>query len=213
MSCFRRLRRGRTQRLTGSRPSQATTWLEFLGSQVSPDPPTAFNLCFGCERGMATDCWSPGPGGQAESPLAGNCLRRTGGSYPAGARWFESGPFSEGCGLRQRPDGHRDDCDKTIGLNEKSRHAVGAKPRCRAYLSRTVGGVIRRTHDLLDVPAEDLAALGRAAHEWARNRISHREAIRHILLSTVYPDIERPPSDPWDRLPGPWISKGLAKAR
>jgi len=76
-------------------------------------------------------------------------------------------------------------------------------PESGLYLESSVGGVIRRTAELLNGPAESLAGRGRAAHAWARKRISHREALRH-MLSTVFPEIERPPADPWDALPGPW---------
>ena len=61
-------------------------------------------------------------------------------------------------------------------------------PEAGLFLEPTVGGVIRRTHELLELPAEELVALGRGAHEWARKRISHREAVRH-MLSMVFTEI------------------------
>lgn len=72
------------------------------------------------------------------------------------------------------------------------------------FLESTVGGVIRRTHDLLALPESELNGAGIAAYEWAKGRISHREAIRH-MLSIAVPHIDRPPADPWDALPGPWV--------
>lgn len=39
-----------------------------------------------------------------------------------------------------------------------------------------------------------------AGYEWARGRLSDREAARHIM-STVEPSIRRPPAEPWDQLP------------
>jgi len=42
--------------------------------------------------------------------------------------------------------------------------------------------------------------LGRAAHRWAKGRVSHREAVR-FMLSTIWDDIEPPPVDPWARIP------------
>lgn len=77
------------------------------------------------------------------------------------------------------------------------------------FLEPSVGRVIRKTNELLERPADELIELGRAAHRWARNRVSHREAVRH-MLSRVFGDVEPPPPDPWGRLPGPWpVTKRL----
>ncbi len=50
---------------------------------------------------------------------------------------------------------------------------------------------------------DELTTLGREAHRWARNRVSHREAARYIM-SSVVESVAPPPADPWGNLPGPW---------
>ncbi len=42
--------------------------------------------------------------------------------------------------------------------------------------------------------------LGRAAHAWAKGRVSHREAVR-FMISQVWDHVEPPPPDPWARIP------------
>ncbi|MEI2643022.1 MAG: hypothetical protein V9G10_12030 [Candidatus Nanopelagicales bacterium] len=71
------------------------------------------------------------------------------------------------------------------------------------FLEPTVSDVLRRTRALTARPDQELLELGMRAHRWAKQRISHRQAMRH-MLSVAIPGIERPPGDPWDLLPGPW---------
>lgn len=63
--------------------------------------------------------------------------------------------------------------------------------------------VHHRVRDLLEMDPSLTYQMGVAAHSWARHRVSHREAARHILTQ-VLDDVALPPADPWAGLPGPW---------
>ena len=64
---------------------------------------------------------------------------------------------------------------------------------------------LERVEELAALPRTALLDGGHAAQRWARGRLSHVEALRH-MLSPFAPSVQPPPADPWGRLPGPWIS-------
>lgn len=71
-------------------------------------------------------------------------------------------------------------------------------PERGLYMADTVSDALTAVRALLE--SGDSVTTGRAARSWARHRLSHREAVRH-MLSTVLDDVEVPPADPWSRLP------------
>ncbi len=66
--------------------------------------------------------------------------------------------------------------------------------------------IVEVVEDLL-ADRDRLSCLGRKAHDWAKHRVSHREAARYIL-SSVVESVAPPPADPWGSLPGPWTKLG-----
>lgn len=71
-------------------------------------------------------------------------------------------------------------------------------PKAGLFLAESPSQVRHIVHDVLRQASAD--DLGRAAHAWAHDRISHRQAVRH-MLSTVWDHVEPPPSDPWANIP------------
>jgi hypothetical protein len=67
------------------------------------------------------------------------------------------------------------------------------------FFETTPRKIIQRTRQLLNMDPLRLGSLGINGHRWAKRRVSHREAARHIL-SSYYPELSRPPADPWDCL-------------
>lgn len=65
---------------------------------------------------------------------------------------------------------------------------------------------VERIEELASLPPAEILATGLLARQWALGRLSHIEALRHMLRS-VAPGVQAPPADPWARLPGPWISQ------
>jgi hypothetical protein len=63
--------------------------------------------------------------------------------------------------------------------------------------------VLDRGKELLSIDPKIRIKLGLDAHNWVKNRLSHREAARYIM-STFYEHLKKPPADPWEKLPKPW---------
>ena len=67
------------------------------------------------------------------------------------------------------------------------------------YQEATVSGVIERTLSLLDENPEALMNRGVQLHSWVNNRLSHRQAARHMM--SIVSDKVRPVGmDPWSLL-------------
>jgi hypothetical protein len=64
--------------------------------------------------------------------------------------------------------------------------------------------LLSRLEDLLALPEPRLREAGERARRWAQPRLSTEQALRHMLRPFV-PALSPPDSDPWGRLPGPWI--------
>lgn len=53
---------------------------------------------------------------------------------------------------------------------------------------------------LFDLGTENILRLGLEGHNWAKNRLSHRQAARYII-SSYFSEVEKPLIDPWLNLP------------
>jgi hypothetical protein len=60
--------------------------------------------------------------------------------------------------------------------------------------------IIERAKFLLALGNPKLSKIGIEGHRWTKNRLSHRESARYIM-SILFSNIKKPPSDPWGRLP------------
>ena len=69
------------------------------------------------------------------------------------------------------------------------------------FLEPSVGAAIHRVRDLLERPQEEVLELGRAAHQWVRHRLSHRELARYMVGTVDERLLPLLPDDPWSRLP------------
>ena len=78
-------------------------------------------------------------------------------------------------------------------------------PGLGVYAMQSWQDVLAKVEELAARPPSQVRESGRAAHEWARGRISHLEALRQ-MLNPVAPEIQPPPTDPWGQLPGPWLN-------
>lgn len=67
------------------------------------------------------------------------------------------------------------------------------------FQESTPFNIISRARQLLSIDPQKLELVGLNGYNWARHRISHRESARHIL-SSIFPEISRPPAEPWDHL-------------
>lgn len=67
------------------------------------------------------------------------------------------------------------------------------------------GDVLSHVEQLAALPSHRLDEAGCEARRWALNRLSHLEALRHMLHPFV-PGVDAPPRDPWTMLPGPWFT-------
>lgn len=77
-------------------------------------------------------------------------------------------------------------------------------PRDGLFVERSVSAVARRVHELAQASPSDLLALGRRAHQWARERLSDRMSAR-FMLGAVNEDFLRGlPEEPWLRLASEW---------
>ena len=68
------------------------------------------------------------------------------------------------------------------------------------YQEKSPKKVLDRGKELLSIDPKIRFKLGLDAHNWVKNRLSHREAARYIM-STFYEQIKKPPADPWEKLP------------
>ncbi|MCB0901822.1 MAG: hypothetical protein KDB83_06835 [Actinobacteria bacterium] len=62
-----------------------------------------------------------------------------------------------------------------------------------------------RIDELAALPAEQTYEMGIEARRWSLDRLSHVQAVRH-MLHTLVPSVDAPPADPWSSLPGPWVT-------
>jgi hypothetical protein len=73
-------------------------------------------------------------------------------------------------------------------------------PEVGLFLERSVGAVVRRVEHLAAMPREEVLALGEAAHNWVKHRLSDREAGRFMLAAVDSAFLDDIPADPWHRL-------------
>ena len=78
------------------------------------------------------------------------------------------------------------------------------------FLEPSVTRLVGRVESLLAREPEDLLAHGMAAHQWARRRISHREAARFMLGAADPELLAALPAEPWVRLIDEWPRGGVA---
>ena len=72
------------------------------------------------------------------------------------------------------------------------------------FLAPSVSALVERARELMASPIEGALALGAAAHDWARGRLSHREAARFMLGAADARFLGGLPEEPWLRLASEW---------
>lgn len=75
-------------------------------------------------------------------------------------------------------------------------------PDAGLFFEDTVSAVVQRVKRLAAMPADEVIALGAAAHDWVKQRLSDREAARYMLGTIDQGLLTGLPDEPWGR----WIS-------
>jgi hypothetical protein len=66
------------------------------------------------------------------------------------------------------------------------------------FLADGPNEVVEIAHHIRGLPGDVRTELGRAAHVWVENRLSHRQAVRFMLRESGGPHLDLP--DPWNRI-------------
>lgn len=169
------------------------------------------------------------PGSANRWRLARSLHRRFRGDFAlAGDGWprgWSVGPitYSEQGGYTRRarisaawdhfPEHRAYTSDRTcIGLLAGRPRVLSASPGLERWLpgadfgvfpATTPGIAVERIGELAELSTSQLLPMGRAAHEWARGRVSHRQAVAY-MLSEALETVEPPEMPPWPTLRSVW---------